>query len=60
MYGFLIRVGGLELHVWEKGGANLFGLTGLKFAKTKQQWWQKQGTLSVRYQIRMATHLFVG
>lgn len=42
MYGSFIKVGGLKLHVWEKCGADLFGLTGLEFAKTKQQWWQKQ------------------
>lgn len=42
MHGFLIRVGSLELHVWEKCGADLFGLTGLEFSKMKSQWWQKQ------------------
>lgn len=36
LYGFLIRVGGLELHVWEKCRTDLFGLSGLESVRTMQ------------------------
>lgn len=55
LYGFSVRIMGHELHVWEKGGTKLLGLSGIGFARTMVHWWLvEEGAFSVRNQSRMA------